>query len=206
MHGFSHLLLSALALECGYPASSIRSASMHPRRYGVSCSAVRTPKNAGGLIQVADVSTIRAGGAGTGACASKTIRVRAADPENSKASPLHERLARLCFYRETSCEQQNDFLDGALVVKRSRLGANCSATPDVINACLRYRSRTSSLKGACDWRCLRRFWHADWKGSSACRIWRRFHGASADAAPDQREGLSPLSILRQPGRNRPSTK
>lgn len=122
LHSFSHLLLSAVSLECGYPASSLRE-----RIYAAS------PDRCGILLYTG--SPDAEGTLGGLVLAGRDLRrhVRRAlelgalcsnDPvcaQHSPADPHHQPLlggaCHGCLLTsETSCEQRNDFLDRLLVV------------------------------------------------------------------------------------------
>ncbi len=123
LHSFAHLLLTTIALECGYPASSIRERVYAlDQGYGVLLFTGSSDSEGtlGGLVEVGRriADTIRAA-LDMGALCSN-------DPVCSqhKAEDTHERrflLGAAChgclLVAETSCEQQNDLLDRALVVR-----------------------------------------------------------------------------------------
>jgi hypothetical protein len=131
LHGFSHLLLTAMALECGYPASSIRERiyAIPSVGYGVlfytgSSDAEGT---LGGLIQVGRRihNSVRSALELGLLCWNDPVCAQH-DPENRQEHRhLHGAACHGCVLTaETSCEQQNDFLDRALVVKTvEELGA-----------------------------------------------------------------------------------
>ena len=118
-----HLLITAVALECGYPASSIRE-----RIYALaaaataSCStpAPRTPKARwAGWSRPAGRSTRHLQTRWTWASSAPTTRsAPSIDPQNQHERRfLHGAACHGCLLiAETSCEQHNDFLDRALVV------------------------------------------------------------------------------------------
>lgn len=123
LHSFSHLLITAVSLECGYPASSIRERvyALPAVGYGVLLYTGTTDAEGtlGGLIQV-------------GRRIHEHVRnalemgeLCSNDPVCSQHSPqnphehrfLHGAACHGCLLiAETSCEQHNDFLDRALVV------------------------------------------------------------------------------------------
>ena len=130
LHSLSHLLLTSLALECGYPASSLRE-----RVYA---------GEAGFGILIFTASPDAEGTLGGLVEAGRQIRrhVRAAlelgqlcshDPVCAQHDPSNEHERRFMqgaachgclLISETSCEQHNDFLDRALVVPTvANLGA-----------------------------------------------------------------------------------
>jgi hypothetical protein len=124
LHSFAHLLITTIALECGYPASSIRERiyALPDIGYGILLYTGSSDAEGtlGGLIEV-------------GRRIAETVRnalelgiLCSNDPVCAQHRPesLHERsfmLGAAChgclLVAETSCEQQNDFLDRALVVR-----------------------------------------------------------------------------------------
>ncbi len=124
LHSFAHLIITTIALECGYPASSIRERiyALPEIGYGVLLYTGSSDSEGtlGGLIEVGRRigSTIRSA-LDLGALCSN-------DPVCSQHLPEspHERsflLGAAChgclLVAETSCEQQNDLLDRSLVVR-----------------------------------------------------------------------------------------
>jgi hypothetical protein len=125
LHSFSHLLLNAIALECGYPASSLREriyVSLPPNElrggiliYTGSSDAEGT---LGGLVQTGrEIArhvrvALEAGKLCTNdpVCAYHT-------PHKHDPQPLMGAACHGCLLiSETSCEQRNVYLDRALVV------------------------------------------------------------------------------------------
>jgi len=123
LHSFSHMLITALSLECGYPASSIRERiyALPDIGYGILLYTGTSDAEGtlGGLIQVGrriDELVHRA---------LDTAMLCSNDPVCSQHEPqsavenryLQGAACHGCLLiAETSCEQQNDFLDRALVV------------------------------------------------------------------------------------------
>lgn len=123
LHTFAHLLITAISLECGYPASAIRERiyTLSGIGYGVLLYTGTTDAEGtlGGMIQVGrhiheHVRTALTMG-----------ELCSNDPVCSQHSPqsphehrfLHGAACHGCvLLAETSCEQHNDFLDRALVV------------------------------------------------------------------------------------------
>ena len=129
LHTVSHLLLQALALRCGYPASSIREriyAQETPSgpRYGILLytGAPDAEGTLGGLVQqgrcIEDHLALALRAAAL--CANDPIcaqHVPNADARAIEGGPLHGAACHGCsLIAETSCEMRNDFLDRALVV------------------------------------------------------------------------------------------
>jgi hypothetical protein len=123
LHSFSHLLLTSVSLECGYPASSIRERiyALPDIGYGVLLYTGSSDAEGtlGGLIQVGRRihEHVRA--------ALELGRLCSNDPvcaQHNPENPLERRLLHgaachgCVLIAETSCEQQNEFLDRALVV------------------------------------------------------------------------------------------
>jgi len=123
LHSFSHLLITAVALECGYPASSIRERiyALPSIGYGLLLHTGSSDAEGtlGGLIEVGRRihEHIQA--------ALELGELCSNDPVCAQHEPqsTHERrflLGAAChgclLIAETSCEQHNDFLDRALVV------------------------------------------------------------------------------------------
>jgi Domain of unknown function (DUF1998) len=124
LHSFAHLLITTIALECGYPASSIRERiyAIPDIGYGILLYTGSSDAEGtlGGLIEVGRriADTVR-NALELGVLCSNDPICAQHRPEN-----LHERsfmLGAAChgclLVAETSCEQQNDFLDRALVVR-----------------------------------------------------------------------------------------
>ena len=124
LHGFSHLLLTALALECGYPASSIRERIYAIPRVGFGVLLYTGTSDAegtlGGLIQAGRRihNSVRSALELGLLCSNDPVCAQH-DPSNRpEHRHLHGAACHGCvLIGETSCEQQNDFLDRALVVK-----------------------------------------------------------------------------------------
>ena len=129
LHTLSHLLVQALAMRCGYPASSIREriyAEKTPDgpRYGILLY-TGTPDaegTLGGLVQqgrhleshLADALRAAALCSNDPICAQHVPAQSAAKLESRL---LHGAACHGCsLIAETSCEMRNDFLDRALVV------------------------------------------------------------------------------------------
>jgi hypothetical protein len=114
LHSFSHLLLTAVALECGYPASSIRERiyAIPSVRYGVllytgTSDAERT---LGGLIQVGRrIHNWVRSALELGLLCSSDPDCAQHDPESRQDHRhLHGAACHGCVLTaETSCEQQN---------------------------------------------------------------------------------------------------
>jgi hypothetical protein len=123
LHSFSHLLITALSLSCGYPGSSIRERvyAIPDVGYGVLLYTGTSDAEGtlGGLVQVGRriQETVRSALEMGLLCSNDPVCA-----QHDPASPhehrfLHGAACHGCLLiAETSCEQQNDFLDRALVV------------------------------------------------------------------------------------------
>lgn len=122
LHSFSHLLITAVSLECGYPASSIRERvyALHSG-YGILLytGSPDAEGTLGGLVEAGRQIHwhMRAALELAALCSNDPVCAQH-EPENP-----HDRrflLGTAChgclLIAETSCEQHNDFLDRALIV------------------------------------------------------------------------------------------
>jgi hypothetical protein len=122
LHSLSHLLITAVALECGYPASSIRErVYANEAGYGILLYTA-TPDaegTLGGLVEAGRQLSRHLGAALelAGLCSNDPVCA-----QHAPANPLERRFlaGAAChgclLIAETSCEQFNDFLDRALIV------------------------------------------------------------------------------------------
>ena len=122
LHSLSHLLITAVALECGYSASSIRE-RVYARDYGYGIllytGASGSEGTLGGLVEVGrDIESHLQRALELGRLCSNDPVCAQHDPNN----PLEERYLHgsachgCLLIAETSCERRNEFLDRALVV------------------------------------------------------------------------------------------
>jgi hypothetical protein len=124
LHSFAHLLMTTISLECGYPASSIRERIYAVPGVGYGILLYTGSSDAegtlGGLVEIGRriAATVRSALDLGSLCSN--------DPICAQHRPEmgHERgflLGAAChgclLVAETSCEQQNDLLDRALVVR-----------------------------------------------------------------------------------------
>jgi hypothetical protein len=123
LHSFSHLLITAVSLECGYPASSIRERiyALPEIGYGVLLYTGTTDAEGtlGGLIQVGRrIHEHVRNALEMGELCSNDPVCSQHDPQSQHEHRfLHGAACHGCLLiAETSCEQHNDFLDRALVV------------------------------------------------------------------------------------------
>ena len=122
LHSLSHLLITAVSLGCGYPASSIRERIYAlPEGYGILLYTASSDAEGtlGGLVEV---------GRRIGQYLDEALdagRLCSNDPVCAQHEPkdvheqrhLHGAACHGCLLiSETSCEMRNDFLDRALVV------------------------------------------------------------------------------------------
>jgi hypothetical protein len=130
LHSMSHLLITAMSLECGYPASSIRERVYAGiTGYGVLLytGSPDAEGTLGGLVEAGRriahhmKEAIERGGL----CSNDPVCAQH-EPQNAhECRFLHGAACHGCLLiAETSCEQKNDFLDRALVVSTvDNLGA-----------------------------------------------------------------------------------
>lgn len=123
LHSFSHLLITAVSLECGYPASSIRERiyALPSVGYGVLLYTGTSDAEGtlGGLIQVGRRihEHIRNALELAELCSNDPVCAQHDPASTHEHRYLHGAACHGCLLiAETSCEQQNDFLDRALVV------------------------------------------------------------------------------------------
>lgn len=122
-HSFSHLLLTAVSLECGYPASSIRERiyTIPDIGYGVLLYTGTSDAEGtlGGLIQVGRRihEHIRNALEMGELCSNDPVCAQHEPANQHERRFLHGAACHGCLLiSETSCEQHNEFLDRALVV------------------------------------------------------------------------------------------
>jgi hypothetical protein len=122
LHSLSHLLLTAVSLECGYPASSIRERVYAlDAGYGILLY-TGTPDaegTLGGLVEAGrHIGRHLRAALDLGRLCSNDPVCAQHDPQSPhECRFLHGAACHGCLLiAETSCEQHNDFLDRALVV------------------------------------------------------------------------------------------
>ena len=123
LHSLSHLLITAISLECGYPASSIRERiyAIPSVGYGVLLYTGSSDAEGtlGGVIQVGRRihEHIRNALEIGELCSNDPVCAQHEAQNAHEHRFLHGAACHGCLLiAETSCEQQNDFLDRALVV------------------------------------------------------------------------------------------
>jgi hypothetical protein len=122
LHTFAHILMTRIALDCGYPASSIRERVYCFPDFGYGVLLYTGSSDAegtlGGLIEVGKriAKTIGRALTESALCSNDPICAQH-DPHNENEHNFL--LGAAChgcvLVAETSCEQQNDFLDRGLV-------------------------------------------------------------------------------------------
>jgi hypothetical protein len=124
LHSFSHSLITAVSLECGYPASSIRERiyALPNVGYGVLLYTGTSDAEGtlGGLIEVGKRihdhvhNALEMGEL----CSNDPVCAQHQPDNKHECRFLHGASCHGCLLiAETSCEQRNDYLDRALVVR-----------------------------------------------------------------------------------------
>lgn len=122
LHSLSHLLITAVALECGYPASSIRErVYAGSTGYGILLytGSPDAEGTLGGLVETGRQIDrhLRAALELGGLCSNDPVCAQHAPENTHEGRFLQGAACHGCLLiAETSCEQHNDFLDRALVV------------------------------------------------------------------------------------------
>lgn len=121
LHSLSHLLMTAISLECGYPASSLRERIYTmPGQYGILIYTGSTDSEGtlGGLIMAArDIRRHMRRALDMGLLCSNDPVCAYHEPSRHDLQPLLGSACHGCLLvSETSCEQRNEFLDRALLV------------------------------------------------------------------------------------------
>jgi hypothetical protein len=123
LHSFSHMLLTAISLECGYPPSSIRErvyARYAAGQYGILLytGSPDAEGTLGGLVEAGRrISSHFQRALDFGRLCSNDPVCAFHSPAEHDHQPLHGSACHGCLLiAETSCEQRNDFLDRSLVV------------------------------------------------------------------------------------------
>lgn len=126
LHSLSHLLITAMSLECGYPASSIRErVYARPGQYGllIYTGSSDAEGTLGGLVQagrrIRD-HIQRALDAGR-LCSNDPVCAFHSPKEHDHQPLLGSACHGCVLISETCCEQHNDFLDRALVISTVEL-------------------------------------------------------------------------------------
>lgn len=123
LHSLSHLLISSVSLECGYPASSLKERIYADETYGYGILIYTGTSDAegtmGGLVEIGRSikEHLRIALEGGKLCSNDPVCVQhnpsnEHDPSNLLGAACHGCL----LISETSCEMGNEFLDRSLVV------------------------------------------------------------------------------------------
>ena len=127
LHTFAHLLMTAISLDCGYPASSLRERiyalpadGSLPGRYGILILTGSSDAEGtlGGLVEAARriKDFVRKGLELASLCSNDPICAHHQPGAHDHAPLLGAACHGCLLVPETSCEQRNEFLDRALVV------------------------------------------------------------------------------------------
>jgi hypothetical protein len=121
LHSLSHLLMTAVSLECGYPASSLRErVYAMPGRYGllIYTGSPDAEGTLGGLVQTGrEIARHLRRALDLGVLCSNDPVCAYHQPAEHDHQPLLGAACHGCLLiAETSCEQRNEFLDRTLVV------------------------------------------------------------------------------------------
>jgi hypothetical protein len=123
LHSLSHLLLTAISLECGYPPSSLRErvyAWQPSDQYGILIytGSVDAEGTLGGLVEAGrNIRSHMHRALEIARLCSNDPVCAFHSPADHDQQPLLGSACHACLLiSETSCEQRNDFLDRALVV------------------------------------------------------------------------------------------
>ena len=122
LHSLSHLLITAVSLECGYPASSIRE-RIYAGTFGHGILLYTGSPDAegtmGGLVETGrQIARHLKNGIDLGRlCSYDPVCAQHPPEDPHECRFLHGAACHGCLLiAETSCEQHNDFLDRALVI------------------------------------------------------------------------------------------
>lgn len=121
LHTLSHLLMTAISLECGYPASSLRERIYTlPGRYGILIYTGSTDSEGtlGGLIMAGREIRrhLRRALDMGGLCSNDPVCAFHEPSRHDQQQLLGSACHGCLLVSETSCEQRNEFLDRALLV------------------------------------------------------------------------------------------
>ena len=122
LHSLSHLLLTAISLDCGYPAASLRERVYASHgRYGILVYTGTSDAEGtlGGLVEAGrDIKRYLQLGLEHGSLCSNDPICAYHSPSKHDHQPLLGSACHGCLLiAETSCEQHNAFLDRSLVIQ-----------------------------------------------------------------------------------------
>jgi len=121
LHSLAHMLMTSIALECGYPASSLRErVYAGDDRYGILIHTGSSDSEGtlGGLVETGRrfASHLHRALRDSLLCSNDPVCAEHDPGTSYEGRPLHGAACHGCLLiAETSCEQRNDFLDRALV-------------------------------------------------------------------------------------------
>ena len=122
LHSLAHMLMTSIALECGYSASALRERVYAGEgRYGILIYTGSSDSEGtlGGLVETGRrfPDHLRRALRDNLLCSNDPVCAEHAPDSPYESRPLHGAACHGCLLiAETSCEQRNDFLDRALVV------------------------------------------------------------------------------------------
>ena len=122
LHSLSHMLMTSIALDCGYPASSLRErVYAGDGGYGILIytGSADSEGTLGGLVEAGRRFTEHLRRACTESllCSNDPVCAEHAPDASYEGRPLQGAACHGCLLiSETSCEQRNDFLDRSVVV------------------------------------------------------------------------------------------
>lgn len=122
LHSLSHLLLTVISLDCGYPASSLRERVFAaPGRYGILIYTGSSDSEGtlGGLVQAGrEIKRYLLMALEHGRlCSNDPICAHHSPVQHDQQSLLGSACHGCLLVAETSCEQANNYLDRSLVVQ-----------------------------------------------------------------------------------------
>ena len=122
LHSLSHMLMTSIALDCGYPASSLRErVYAGDGGYGILIYTGSSDSEGtlGGLVETGRrfAEHLRRALRDNLLCSNDPVCAEHAPDTSYEGRPLQGAACHGCLLiSETSCEQRNDFLDRAVVV------------------------------------------------------------------------------------------
>ena len=123
LHSLSHMLMTSIALDCGYPASSLRERIYAGEDgYGILIYTGSSDSEGtlGGLVETGRrlKDHLQRALRSSLLCSNDPVCAEHLPDTSHEAKPLQGAACHGCLLiAETSCEQRNDFLDRALVVE-----------------------------------------------------------------------------------------